>query len=92
MPILKPLIDVVTLGSEHPIRRLVGYYVILGLIMWGLASFFPESQNLILGRGVDTSMQVPAMLQDGLSSTPSASLLGVGSLAELAITTTVILM
>lgn len=92
MPILKPLIDVVTLGSEHPIRRLVGYYVVLGLVMWGLARFIPESQNLILGRGVDTSMEVPSLLQDGLSASPSASLLGVGSLAELAITTTVILM
>ena len=92
MPILKPLIDVVTLGSAHPIRRLVAYYVILGLVMWGLARFIPESQNLILGRGADTTMQVPAMLQDGLSASPSASLLGVGSLAELAITTTVILM
>ena len=92
MPILKPLIDVVTLGSAHPIRRLLGYYAILGLAMWGLARFIPESQNLILGRGADTTMEVPAMLQDGLSASPSASLLGVGSLAELAITTTVILM
>lgn len=91
MPFLKPLIDVVTLGSERPIRRLLAYYAILALVIWGLAQVFPSTQNLIVGKGADAAMETPAVLQDGFSPTPSGSMFGAGSLVELATTTTVIL-
>ena len=92
MPILKPLIDVVTLGSERPIRRLLAYYVILGLVIWGLVTFFPSTENLILGKGADSALPSLTVLQDGLSTAPSDEpMLGAGSLVELATTTTMIL-
>lgn len=92
MPILRPIIDVITLGSERPIRRLMAYYVVLGLVIWALAYFLPSTQNLVLGKGVDAVSETPMVLQDGLSSTPStSSVIGPGSLAELAGTTTLIL-
>jgi hypothetical protein len=94
MPFLKPLIDVVTLGSERPIRRLLAYYVILGLVLWALFNFLPDTQNLILGKGADAVSSAPetsVLLQDALEAAPTDSMFGAGSLAELAMTTTVIL-
>ena len=92
MPFLKPLVDVVTLGSERPIRRLLAYYAIMGLVIWALAYFFPHTQNLILGKGADSAADTPTILQDGLIVAPAVSMLGAGSLAELAVTTTLIMM
>ncbi|MEO8576781.1 MAG: DUF4956 domain-containing protein, partial [Gemmatimonadales bacterium] len=91
MPILKPLIDVVTLGSEHPIRRLLAYYVLIGAAIWALTYFLPDTQQLLLGKGADAALDTPSMLQDGLSQTSTDSMFGAGSLVELATSTTVIL-
>ena len=35
------LIDLVTLGSRRPMRRLLAYYVIMGLVVAALLYFFP---------------------------------------------------
>jgi hypothetical protein len=91
VPILKPLIDVVTLGSERPIRRLLAYYLLIGAAIWALTYFFPDTQQLLLGKGADAALETPSVLQDGLSQVATDSMFGAGSLAELAASTTVIL-
>ncbi|HEX2722052.1 MAG TPA: DUF4956 domain-containing protein [Gemmatimonadaceae bacterium] len=91
MPFLKPLIDVVTLGSERPIRRLLAYYAILALVIWALARFFPGTEDLLVGRGADNALEVPSVLQDGLSQAAGESMFGHDSLVRLVASTTVIL-
>jgi len=94
MPFFRRFVDLFSLGSNTPILRLVAYYIGLGLVIFALAYFFPESERLILGRGAGTPQTTPIVLQDGLNTTtPSvASTLGAGSLFELAITTTLVLL
>jgi hypothetical protein len=94
MPFFRRFVDLFSLGSDTPILRLVAYYIGLGLVIFALAYFFPESERLILGRGAGTPQATPIVLQDGLNTTtPSvASTLGAGSLFELAITTTLVLL
>jgi hypothetical protein len=42
MPVLKDLIDVLTMKSDRPVRRLVAYYVIVAIIVAIAAYFFPQ--------------------------------------------------
>src|SRR5688572_28039141 len=94
MPFFRRFVDLFSLGSDTPILRLVAYYIGLGLVIFALAYFFPESERLILRRGAGTPQPTPIVLQHGLNTTtPSvASTLGAGSLFELAITTTLVLL
>jgi len=91
MTFFRRFIDLVSLGSETPILRLVAYYLGLGVVILTLAYFFPESERLLMGRGSATPAQTPLILQDGLTPAPAATTLGAGSLAELAVTTTLVL-
>lgn len=91
MTFFRRFIDLVSLGSETPILRLVAYYLGLGIVILTLAYFFPESERLLLGRGAAAPAQTPLILEDGLTPAPSATTLGSGSLAELAVTTTAVL-
>lgn len=91
MTFFRRFIDLVSLGSETPILRLVAYYLGLGVVIITLAYFFPESERLLMGRGSATPAQTPLILQDGLTPAPAATTLGAGSLAELAVTTTLVL-
>ena len=52
MASLNGLIDVVTIGSERPLRRLLAYYVIIGLIVALLAWAFPRTAILVAGKGL----------------------------------------
>ena len=95
MPFFRRFVDLFSLGSDTPILRLVAYYIGLGVVIFALAYFFPESERLILGRGAGTPSPTPIVLEDGLrtSASPSpASSLGAGSLLELAVTTTLVLL
>jgi len=91
MTFFRRFVDLVSLGSETPILRLVAYYLGLGVVIVTLAYFFPESERLLMGRGSAAPAQTPLILQDGLTPAPAATTLGAGSLAELAVTTTLIL-
>ena len=91
MPIFRRFIDLMSLGSETPILRLVAYYAGLGIVIFALAYFYPESERLLLGRGAATAVQTPLILQDGLSPPPTGPTLGAGSLFQLAVTTTLVL-
>ena len=94
MPFFRRFVDLFSLGSDTPILRLIAYYIGLGLVIFALAYFFPASERLILGRGAATPEATPIVLQDGLASEGAsvASTLGAGSLFELAITTTLVLL
>lgn len=94
MPFFRRFVDLFSLGSDTPILRLVAYYFGLAVVIFALAYFFPASERLILGRGAATPVETPIVLQDGLSSAmpQSATTLGAGSLLELAVTTTLVLL
>lgn len=64
---LKGLIDVLTLGSERPLRRLVAYYALLGLLLYGILQAFPVVEQLLLGSGMSDLVTSPTVLQDGLA-------------------------
>ena len=93
MNFFRRFIDLMSMGSDTPILRLVAYYAGIGLLVVLLAYFFPESERLLLGRGAETPVQAPIILQDGLNVAPSGgTTLSVGSLFELAVTTTFVLL
>ncbi|MFN2637635.1 MAG: DUF4956 domain-containing protein [Gemmatimonadaceae bacterium] len=92
MPVLKQLIDVVTLKSEKPMRRLLAYYGILGVVVLLLVYFVPGSLDRVADRGLAGVSQGPTVLQDALSGGAAGNATEARSLAELAITTVLILL
>ncbi len=71
MGFFKRLIDIVTLGSDRPLRRLIAYYVLLGVVVTGFAYGFPAVDNLFSGPP-EEQLDVPTMLQDGLTDAGEA--------------------
>lgn len=97
---LRQIIDFMTLGSGHPIRRLLGYYAFLAVVLGIVVTLFPATGNLLIGGGLDASpatSTAEVVLRDGLVDTaPTVSsfankAFGVGSLGHLAGTTALIL-
>ncbi|MEO8194285.1 MAG: DUF4956 domain-containing protein [Gemmatimonadales bacterium] len=91
---LTQIIDLMTMGSGRPIRRLVAYYLFLGVVLTALAYFVPATDGLLLGKGLSavSSGETQTMLQDGMSKvSPGEVEFGARSLAELAGTTALIL-
>src|SRR5688572_3147141 len=92
MAMFKRLIDAVTLGSKHPLRRLIAYYAILVAAVGGLLFLYPASQELLMDGDAVTAAVSPQLLQDGLNGPGIvAQALGPGSLGELMINTLLIL-
>lgn len=93
MAMLKRLIDVVTLGSERPLRRLVAYYAILVAALAVLLYVYPGTNALLTGSDAASASAAPQLLQDGLNApTPSEVVLGPGSLGALLVNTSLILL
>lgn len=92
MSVFTRAIDLLTLGSDRPIRRLIAYYVVLAAAVAALTAVFPAADRLLLGRGVSVPESSPIVLQDGLvAAEPTANALGAGSLLDLVLTTGLIL-
>ena len=92
MAMLKRLIDVITMSSERPIRRLFAYYAILAVVLGIVLFLYPASNALMMGGESATSGIAPQLLQDGLSAPAFVQqVLGSGSLGELLITTLLVL-
>jgi len=91
MPVLSGVIDVLTMGSDRPVRRLVAYYVILAIIVAILAFFFPGEIGRIAAKGLGDVPEGPTVLTDALSSANTGVTFGLGSLLGVAITTILIL-
>ena len=89
---LREAIDVLTMKSDRPVRRLVAYYAILALIVVLLSIFFPGQITRIAAKGLGDVSEGPTVLTDALSSSPTASVnFGPGSLFDVATTTVMIL-
>ena len=91
MPVLRELIDVLTMKSDRPLRRLVAYYVILALVVALLAFFFPITIARIAAKGLGDVPEGPTVLADAISSPSSSGTFGLASLLAVAITTVLIL-
>src|SRR6476646_10816123 len=92
MPMLREAIDVLTMKSDRPMRRMVAYYLILGVIIAILWAAFPGEIARIAAKGLGDVPEGPTVLTDALSSSPTASVsFGPGSLIDVAVTTIMIL-
>jgi hypothetical protein len=87
------VIDVITMGSEKPMRRLLAYYGIVAILVLILAYFAPDVLRRVAAKGVSEVAEGPTVLVDALSASPAASVgFGPGSLGDVAITTVLILL
>jgi Domain of unknown function (DUF4956) len=92
MPVLRELIDVVTMKSDRPVRRLVAYYVILGVVVTILSYFFPGEVARIAAKGLGDVPEGPTILTDALSTPTASGTLGLASLLNVVMTTIMILL
>lgn len=93
MRVLKQLLDVMTLGSGRPVRRLIAYYVVLATALGVLLYLYPATNALLLGSGPTAAGVTPQLLQDGLNAPPLVQLaFGPGSLGEVVIGTSLVLL
>lgn len=92
MPVLRGLIDVLTMKSDRPVRRLVAYYVILALVVALLAVFFPREISAIAAKGLGDVSEGPTVLADALSAPSATGSFAMGSLVGVVITTIMILL
>src|SRR5258706_12636805 len=92
MPVLREIIDVVTMRSDRPVRRLVAYYAIVAVVVAILAYFFPSQIARIAAKGLGDVPEGPTVLTDALASSPTASVsFGPGTLLDVTLTTVLIL-
>jgi hypothetical protein len=91
MPVLSGVIDVLTMKSDRPVRRLVAYYVILAIIVAILAFFFPREIARIAAKGLGDVPEGPTVLTDALSSPETSVTFGLGSILGVAVNTVLIL-
>ena len=73
MGFFKKLIDILTLGSDRPVRRLIGYYLLLAAVVVALASIFPMVDRMFGGAAPLDLVRVPQVLRDGLAAGPAAA-------------------
>lgn len=91
MPILSRLIDVITMKSERPMRRLLAYYGIVAVVVLVLAYFFPRVALRIGATGLGEVAENPTALTDALNAQPAVLSLGPGTLADTALTLVLLL-
>ena len=68
MGYFKRLIDLLTLGSVRPMRRLAAYYVVMGLLGVAIYYFVPGADIMLSSEPLDQLAQTPSFLQDGLAA------------------------
>ena len=90
--LFKKLIDVLTLGSEHPVKRLIAYYTVLVAVMVLLATFFPTVDRLLGGQGPSGQVMAGELLTDGLAGAAPPAAEIASKRIELAITTVAMLL
>ena len=91
MPVLGSVVDVFTRGSDRPVRRLIAYYLFLGLIAFGLALVFPRLIEMLAGKGLEPIPGGKKALEHGLTGASADALFGLGRLGDVAVSTLVIL-
>ena len=91
---LRQLVDVLTLKSDRPARRLTAYYAILAVVVVLLYYFFPGAIRGIAEKGLGEVAEGPTVLTDALSGAAggqAGGVFGVGTLGSLAVNTLMIL-
>jgi len=89
----KRFIDVLALGSQRPMRRLLSYYAVLAVVLVTLLYFYPGATEFLAGRDATAAGATPQLLQDGLNASPLVQVaLAPGTLGALMITTSVVLL
>lgn len=93
MPVLRDLIDVITMKSDRPMRRLLAYYGILAIVVLILVYFFPDAIRRIAAKGLGEVSQGPTVLTDALNGSGAAttSPFAPGTLGDIAVTMILIL-
>ncbi|HEY3935435.1 MAG TPA: DUF4956 domain-containing protein [Gemmatimonadales bacterium] len=92
METFKRLIDVFTLGSDRPIRRLLAYYAVLAVIVGILFQFVPFFDRLFAGEHMQAVTQGPQLLQDAIKGAKDQiPEISAGSRLDLALTTILIM-
>ena len=93
MAIVEKLIDVVTMKSEKPMRRLLAYYGLVAVAAFLLAYFFPDTIRRIAAKGLGDVSEAPTVLADALNPAASGAIgFGIGTLGDVAMTTVLILL
>ncbi len=78
--------------SDRPMRRLLAYYGIVAIVVLALAYFFPDAIRRISAKGLGEVSEGPTVLTDALNgSGVTTSPFGPGSLADISVTTILIL-
>jgi hypothetical protein len=91
MNFFRRMIDMLTQGSQKPMRRLVAYYLLLGTAATLLAYAFPVVDQLFSGERLEQLAGAPQMLQDGLAAgVPAAAVALMTPRLELALSTMLI--
>ena len=91
---LRQLVDVLTLKSDRPARRLTAYYAILAVVVVLLYYFFPGAIRGIAEKGLGEVAEGPTVLTDALSGAAggqTGGVFGAGTLGSLAVNTLMIL-
>lgn len=92
MGFFKKLMDMLTLGSDRPVRRLVAYYVILAGLIVALVQLFPVVDRVFGGQTAAEVLKAPQTMQDGLANErTSSSITDLPPRLELTIRTSIIL-
>ncbi len=65
MEVLKRMIDLLTRGTDRPMRRLFAYYLILGAIVWPLMYLFPVVDRSLGGDNFDARALNTELSSDG---------------------------
>ena len=93
MIVLKQIIDIMTQGSDRPLRRLFAYYAVVAVVVAALWYLFPDIIRQVAGKSVDTAAESPQLLPDALVPTEGGIAgFGAGSLPEVSIVTLLILL
>jgi len=92
MEFFKRMMDVLTLGSDRPVRRLLVYYFVLAALTFALLQFFPIVDRVFGGEVAFELSHSPQILQDGLTGPGSLPTTTLTPRLELAIRTTVMLL
>jgi hypothetical protein len=93
MQIFKRTIDVLTLGSDRPMRRLLAYYIVLVGVTALLMRYFPIVDRVVFsGERLGELTQASDLLRDGLTTGAVPDTTGLAPRLDLVLSTTLSLL
>lgn len=82
MRLFTRLLDLMTLRSEKPFRRLIAYYVLLAAVVFVAHQLLPVAGDVMQGVGITPSDAATQLLQDGLPGSDE-TIVGGGAISNL---------